>query len=221
MLAVSKLAFERGMRLLFSELSFSLKAGELLHVKGENGSGKTSLMKILAGLSPLKSGEMKWQGDKLLNNSFFLSELLYIGHKAALKSTLSASQNLLIYCRINSFALPFGKECYLSRVEEALEQMELSGLEDVPVYSLSAGQKRRVVLARLLLESRKLWILDEPFTALDQSAISFIERCMAEHLKNGGLIILSTHQALQNELLIEGSDFYRSLDLGEYGRSHE
>ena len=190
MLEAVQLSCLRGERTLFTDLSFTLLPGELLQIAGANGSGKTSLLRILCGLSAAAAGEVRWNQARAQGEPFH-RDLLYISHHAAVKEELSALENLLI---ASTFAAtPLTKNQAL----EALARMGLEGREHLPTKVLSQGQKRRVGLARLLVSNAPLWILDEPLTALDARAVELIQARLAEHLARQGMVVLTTHQALQ------------------------
>lgn len=190
MLEAVQLSCLRGERTLFTDLSFTLPPGELLQIAGANGSGKTSLLRILCGLSAAAAGEVRWNQARAQGEPFH-RDLLYISHHAAVKEELSALENLLI---ASTFAAtPLTKNQAL----EALARMGLEGREHLPTKVLSQGQKRRVGLARLLVSNAPLWILDEPLTALDARAVELIQARLAEHLARQGMVVLTTHQALQ------------------------
>lgn len=187
MLTVHNLSCERDERLLFTELNFSLHAGELLQIEGQNGSGKTSLLRILCGLSSHYAGSILWQQqDVQAVFSHYLQSVLYVGHHAGVKASLTVEENLHWMQTLH----PLLNKCSPS---EALHSVGLYGYEDVPCYTLSAGQQRRVSLARLYLSNHPLWILDEPFTALDKKGVLEKETLIANHVLQGGMCILTTH----------------------------
>ena len=190
MLEAAHLTCQRGERTLFTGLSFTLSAGELLQVAGPNGSGKTSLLKLLCGLSPPLEGTVNWQNAPARGEDF-RHNLLYIGHQNAVKEDLSALENLRI---ATDFA---GEPLNDAQALAALARMGLAGREHLPAKVLSQGQKRRVTLARLLVSRAPLWILDEPLTALDVRAVELIQLRLAEHLAQQGMVVLTTHQPLQ------------------------
>ncbi len=190
MLEVKNLSCERDERLLFAELSFRVCAGEVLQIEGQNGSGKTTLLRILSGLSDIFSGEIYWQQQPIAQvREVFFQSLLYVGHLAGVKAALTAEENLAWMMRLAPHLNQLS-------VYEALEKVGLYGFEDVPCHTLSAGQQRRVGLARLYLSSAPLWILDEPFTALDKQGVAEKEALIAQHVDNGGMVILTTHHSL-------------------------
>ncbi|MCT4702346.1 cytochrome c biogenesis heme-transporting ATPase CcmA [Enterobacteriaceae bacterium H20N1] len=187
MLDAINLTCIRDERTLFSNLSFSVSAGEMVQVAGQNGAGKTSLLRLLAGLSQAEEGEVHWQGKTLpRNRDVYHQDLLWLGHQPGIKTVLTAFENL-------SFFHGGGDE---ARLWQALTEAGLVGFEDVPVNQLSAGQQRRVALARLWLSHARLWILDEPFTAIDAAGVEKITRQMVRHTNEGGMVILTTHQPL-------------------------
>ncbi|HFE1072508.1 TPA: cytochrome c biogenesis heme-transporting ATPase CcmA [Escherichia coli] len=187
MLEARELLCERDERTLFSGLSFTLNAGEWVQITGSNGAGKTTLLRLLTGLSRPDAGEVLWQGQPLhqVRDSYH-QNLLWIGHQPGIKTRLTALENLHFYHRDGDTA-----QCL-----EALAQAGLAGFEDIPVNQLSAGQQRRVALARLWLTRATLWILDEPFTAIDVNGVDRLTQRMAQHTERGGIVILTTHQPL-------------------------
>jgi len=192
MLEISNLACNRGDHLLFSDLNFSISAGQLLQVQGANGSGKTSLLRTLCGLVIPAMGEIKWRGKDIheLDEKFY-AEMIYLGHSNAIKDELNAVENLRISAGLAG-CKPDDKQ-----IIAALRRMGLRGREMLPVRVLSQGQCRRVALARLLLINVPLWILDEPLTALDVSAVGLMQELIGEHLANKGMVIYTTHQPLE------------------------
>ena len=192
MLQVRDLECRRGDTSLFSAMNFELSAGQLMHVKGSNGSGKTSLMRIVCGLFEPTAGVVIWRGEKIRElREEFNRELTYIGHLNGIKDELTAVENLTIYARFAGLGV--GEE----RLRDALHQMGLGARADLPSKVLSQGQKRRVALARLLLGGTTLWILDEPFTALDARAVGLLQTVITKHLSGGGLVMFTTHQDVE------------------------
>jgi len=192
MLEVSNLECIRGDRRLFSGVGFRLECGELLSLQGRNGSGKTSLLRMLCGLSPPAAGVIRWRGQligKLGEN--FRRELCYLGHHNAIKEELTPLENLLASAKLADEAL---KE---SAALAALQKVGLARREDLACRYLSQGQKRRVALARLVNEQRALWILDEPYVGLDAAAIELVAAMISAHLQHGGLAVLTTHQPVE------------------------
>lgn len=189
MLIVTNLACSRGERRLFSDISFALTAGEWLHVQGENGAGKTSLLRLLVGLSPADAGTIRWRGEPAPSPDFH-RDLIYLGHHAAVKEELTPLENLRFAAALDGSALD-------ERIAlAALVRLGLRGREDLPVRILSAGQKRRVLLARLLTRPAVLWVLDEAFNALDSGAVQLLGELIGEHLAADGMAVLTSHQPL-------------------------
>jgi len=189
MLEADNLECVRGERRLFAGIGFRLNAGELLYLQGKNGSGKTSLLRMLIGLLPPESGEIHWKGKpiKTLADEF-RADLCYLGHLNAIKDELSRRENPL------AGAGRADEELSEDEAIDALEQVGLAGREDLACRYLSQGQKRRVALARLVKEKRPLWILDEPFVALDVAAVDWLAGIISGHLQRGGLAVMTTHQ---------------------------
>jgi heme exporter protein A len=191
LLEARQLSCIRGDRPLFTNLSLQVASGEALHIRGENGVGKTSLLRLLVGLSKPESGEVLWDRKSISKVSQgFHEDLLFMGHRDALKEELSALENLQMYASLDGISLT------LENALSALKRFGLRGRENLPVHCLSAGQKRRVLMARMLTRQAILWVLDEPFNALDVNAIVDLESLMSEHLSNGGLLVLTSHQAV-------------------------
>jgi heme exporter protein A len=189
MLEVSDLECRRGDRLLFSGLSFTLEPGTLLHVRGRNGSGKTTLLRALCGLLTPDAGSIVWNGEDARRlGDDFQADTLYFGHLNGIKGDLTGVENLRVSATLD------GDRIADDQLWGALGQMGLAGFEDLPTRVLSQGQKKRVALARLLLSEAPLWILDEPFTALDVDAVDQLQLLIAEHVADDGLVILTTHQ---------------------------
>lgn len=187
MLEGTELACERGGRTLFRGLSFALEGGELLRIAGQNGSGKTSLLRILCGLLAPTQGDVRWKGTRIAElREDYSRELVYLGHAPAVKDDLTPFENLDISCRL------MGAEVHKEALTSALAAYSVP---DLPVRKLSQGQRRRAALARLLLsESVRLWLLDEPFAALDPAAATYTEELIGRHVAAGGSVVYTTHQ---------------------------
>ena len=189
MFSVSNLSCSRGDKRLFSGVSFALQPGEWLHLEGDNGVGKTSLLRLACGLSTLEQGEIQWQGQPVSSNiDEFRANLAYLGHQLALKEDLTPLENLRADTAIA------GRTLSLADAKSALAQLGLKGREHLPVRVLSQGQKRRTALARLLVSSAPLWILDEPFVALDAAAQKVLSDIINGHLNRQGMVLFTSHQ---------------------------
>jgi heme exporter protein A len=189
MLEVSNLKCVRAERPLFDGVGFRLESGKLLYLRGSNGSGKTSLLRILCGLSPAESGQILWNGVSIAAlGDAYRQDLFYLGHQNALQEALTVNENLSFYAALAG-VIPDE-----ARTANALARMGLRGCQTRLVRHLSQGQKRRVALSRLMLNRARLWVLDEPFVALDQAAIQSLADLVAEHLDKGGLAVLTSHQ---------------------------
>lgn len=191
MLRGINLACIRGERPLFAGLDLAVDAGEWLHVRGANGVGKTSLLRMLAGLSQPAEGEIRWDGVPIgASASTYHSHLLFLGHQGALKEELTALENIELAGALD------GSPSTRAEVTAALRRFGLQGREELPVRFLSAGQKRRVLLARLLTRKARLWVLDEPFTALDTRAVDMLGTLLGEHMADGGMAVITSHQSV-------------------------
>jgi len=191
MLSAHGLTCVRGDRRLFAKLDLAVSAGEWLHVRGENGSGKTSLLRLLAGLAQPAEGEVRWCGESINQaDSAYRQNLLFFGHLGALKEDLTAMENLGFSAAMD------GADFQDATALAALYKFGLKGREELPVRVLSAGQKRRVMLARLAIRKARLWVLDEPFTALDVKAVDLLSNLISEHVANGGMAVLTSHQTM-------------------------
>jgi heme exporter protein A len=191
MFSVSNLSCSRGDKRLFSGVSFALQPGEWLHLQGDNGVGKTSLLRLACGLSALEQGDICWQGLSVARNADeFRANLAYLGHQLALKEDLSPLENLMTDAAIA------GRPLTMAQAKTALVQLGLKGREHLPVRVLSQGQKRRTALARLWVSTAKLWILDEPFVALDTAAQNVLSDVINAHLRKQGMVLFTSHQAV-------------------------
>jgi heme exporter protein A len=199
------LACERDWRMLFEHLDLRLEAGDMLQISGPNGSGKTSLLRLLSGLMQPSAGEILLNGQPLAGQGGEQAHnLLWIGHAAGIKDLLTPVENLTWLCALHRKAEP-------DAIWQALDAVGLRGFEDVPCHTLSAGQRRRVALARLYLPGPSLWMLDEPFTALDKQGVAQLEAHLAKHCEQGGTVLLTTHHTLS-----QTPAGYRDLDLGQW-----
>ena len=191
MFSVSNLSCSKGDKRLFSGVSFTLQPGQWLHLEGDNGVGKTSLLRLACGLSALEDGEITWNNQAVSKDpQTFRANLAYLGHQLALKDDLSPLENL------QTDAAIVGRQLTASDANQALAHMGLRGRENLPVRVLSQGQKRRTALARLLVSSAKLWVLDEPFVALDTMAQNALSEVINAHLAKQGMVLLTSHQAV-------------------------
>ncbi len=190
-LSVHDLQCIRDDRVLFDNLSFHLTPGRILQIEGHNGSGKTSLLRILCGLSLPTEGEVRWDGKNIQDyREEYYRELNYFGHAHGIKGELTPLENL-------NMAATLGPPANGLSQEQALREVGLRGFEDVPARALSAGQQRRVALARLLIARARLWILDEPFTALDHRGMEFVEAMLDQHARDNGIAVITSHHAVR------------------------
>jgi heme exporter protein A len=183
-----QLSCVRDDRMLFSELDFTLNSGQVLLIEGPNGAGKTSLLRILTGFRRAESGHLFWNEELIENSIHFYQDTAYIGHNNGLKVALTAQENLRYAQALSSTTLS---------IDEAMMQVGLDGYQDTLVRLLSAGQQRRLALARLLCTHKPLWILDEPFTSLDRASIQLFEQFIETHANLGGLVIMTSHHETQ------------------------
>ena len=191
MLFANDLACERGERLLFKNLGFELGEGEALLVRGGNGHGKTSLLRILCGLSQPAAGEVRWRGQPISSeHELYCREMAYVGHVNGIKDDLTPLENLRLAAALD------GRDLDLPVAVAALEQVGLSRCLDFPARVLSFGQRRRVALAGLMTAGALLWILDEPLTGLDVHGVATVEKLIRDHVVAGGMAIMTTHQPL-------------------------
>lgn len=189
-LAGRDLYCERDDRVLFSQLEFELSGGDLVRIMGPNGAGKSTLMRILVGMSAGYEGDVLWKGVPLHKARYdFHSELLYLGHQVGVKGNLTPEENL-------RWLVPTAST---DDIYDALAKVRLNGFEDMMTHGLSAGQQRRVALARLFIEPKSVWILDEPFTAIDKDGVAELEQLLVAKAQAGGLVIVTTHHDLAVE----------------------
>lgn len=188
LLELQNLAVERDERVLFARMNFSFGAGDIVQILGPNGAGKTTLLRALAQLNTDYQGEIRYQGQLVAECSWeYACDCLYLGHLAGIKKSLSPRENLQWY------SAQVGSRM---ATDEALARVGLKGYEDSPCYQLSAGQLRRVALARLHLSNARIWILDEPFTAIDKLGVKALENLITEQSARGGVVLLTSHQDL-------------------------
>jgi heme exporter protein A len=186
-------------RTLFEALSFRLSSGQVLLLEGRNGSGKTSLLRILCGMRQPDGGGLYWEGEDIFRlGPEYHAQIAYVGHRDGVKRDLTARENLRL-------ARGLGAPNTAVSIDEALDQVELWGFDDVPAGNLSAGQQRRLALARLLVTRANLWILDEPFTSLDGHGIGIVESLFANHVAGGGMLAVTSHHAVR----LNGTDIIR------------
>lgn len=192
MLEAINLTCVRGDRLLFRDVSFSLASGGLIELRGPNGGGKTSLLRILCGLATPAEGEVRWNGANIrrLREEYF-SSIAYVAHLNGVKDELTALENLLVAGRVA------GSEISKHDGESTLQRVGLFNQRHLPARVLSAGQRRRLTLARLLAARAKLWLLDEILTSLDDLGVDLVRKLITEHIDGGGLAIVATHQDLR------------------------
>ncbi|MCU0931091.1 MAG: cytochrome c biogenesis heme-transporting ATPase CcmA [Serpentinimonas sp.] len=199
-LSAHNLACERGDRLLFRRLSFTLSRAQLLLVQGGNGQGKTSLLRLLTGLGRPDEGEVRWSGESIARcRDRYYRDMAHLGHANGIKDELNPLENLRFHAVLRDRPFEPGQAV------ATLRRLGLSRCLDLPCRALSFGQRRRVALAALLLGGASLWVLDEPLTGLDVNAIALVEDLIREHLHAGGMVVATTHQAMN----LEGVDVQR------------
>ena len=192
LLQVNNLECTRDDRVLFSGLNFGVSAGEVLQIEGSNGSGKTSLLRILCGLRLADAGVVNWQGSDITKErEDYYSNMVYIGHLTCIKAELTTLEN--IRSLLDTRSISASDDVIIA----CLARVGLATYDDVQSKALSSGQKRRVLLAFLLLSESKLWILDEPLTALDVTGVALVEAMIIEHQMQGGSVIFTTHHGMK------------------------
>ncbi len=220
MLQITNLACERDDRQLFSQLTVTARQGELLQIVGANGSGKSTFLRIVCGLALASEGEVHWQGKAVsLQYASFASQLLYLGHHTGLKAALTPRENLALLQALQTSSMAKESHAIIGdpsatlgmtqvlneggfsatlgmTISAALITVGLAGFEDVPTRYLSAGQQRRIALARLLVQPANLWLLDEPFAALDGEGVALVEQLLSQKAQQGGVILLTSHRPL-------------------------
>ncbi|KJG14883.1 cytochrome c biogenesis heme-transporting ATPase CcmA [Photobacterium iliopiscarium] len=215
MLSVANLSCVRDERVLFDELTFTISSGELVQIEGPNGAGKTTLLRIIAGLGYPDSGDVLWCNENIVTaREDYHQALLFLGHQTGVKRELTAFENLAFFqamhtCEQGSALKGTPKVSGDDALWQALAHVGLAGREDISAGQLSAGQQRRVALARLWLSNHKLWVLDEPLTAIDKQGVKVLEALFLSHAERGGMVLLTTHQ----DMFVD-SDRLRKIKLG-------
>jgi len=190
LLSANDLCLLRGDRCLFQNLEFALNSGELLFIEGANGSGKTSLLRGIAGLLEFETGYVSWDGQKVTDAyQLFRSELVWLSHRVGFKEELNLLENLQFESALRSSSM--------EKADAVIERLSLARLGSLPFRYLSAGQQRRVALARMVLANARLWMMDEPFTNLDKAGRGLVAELISEHLGVGGLCIIASHQTVE------------------------
>jgi heme exporter protein A len=193
LLSGTDLCLLRGDRCLFENLNFALNAGELLLVQGANGCGKTSLLRAIAGLTGLERGSIRWRGlPTEQDRHSFSADVVWMAHRVGFKADLTLVENLRFESGLRSATL--------ADLDRVLQRLGLTRLTGLPLRALSAGQQRRVALARMLISEARLWLMDEPFTNLDAGGQSLVVDLISEHLKHGGACVMAAHQEVRIEL---------------------
>lgn len=190
LISLNNVRCERDDRVLFEKLRCEVSTGDIVQIQGPNGAGKTSLLRIILGLSQEFEGDVSWRGEPMAKSLIdFRQNLLYIGHLPAINRSLTPIENLQWFCSLSN-------QSDIKGLENALSAVGLRGYEHIPGHHLSAGQHRRVALARLYVSQASLWILDEPFTAIDVQGVDRLRQLFASHVERGGAVVLTTHQDL-------------------------
>ncbi|MBX2879075.1 MAG: cytochrome c biogenesis heme-transporting ATPase CcmA [Granulosicoccus sp.] len=191
LLGVCDLTVWRGDKLLLDAVSFNVNSGELVQIHGTNGTGKTTLLRAIVGMAEFDEGEVYWKGQLIHRaREDMYSDLLYLGHKSGISAALSPVENLLALCP------ELSRDCR-SQIKAALAELAIADRIDLPCAALSAGQQRRVSLARLRLQQARLWVLDEPLTSLDADGYHWVRQEILRHVEHGGAVLFTTHQAIQ------------------------
>ena len=210
MLETQSLECVRDDRLLFNDLSFTVAEAEVLQIEGPNGSGKTSLLRIICGLRQAEAGKVFWQGESIIaNREDYYANMVYIGHLPCIKGDLTVLENIRALLDTRSLSLS------TDEIESVLAKVGLATYEDVQGKALSSGQRRRILLAFVELSKAKLWILDEPLTALDVQGVALMESMILDHKKSGGSVVFTTHHGMQLDCEMS------SVQLGRRARSQQ
>lgn len=188
-LSLDSLCFRHGEHVLFADITYKLKSGESLLITGNNGCGKSTLLRIITGLMSPARGSITWNAQSIDNNEEYRANMHYMGHRNGLKSALTVTENLRLLLTLH-LKDPF------TEINNVLTYLSLHSLQHIPIRHLSAGQQRRVALAKLLLIKKPLWILDEPLTSLDDTMQTLLQQMINDHLQQGGIAIISSHHAL-------------------------
>lgn len=189
-MSANDLCLLRGDRCLFQHVEFALNSGELLFVAGANGSGKTSLLRGIAGLLDFETGHVTWDGKRIRDAyQLFRSELVWLSHRVGFKEELNLLENLQFESALRASSM--------DQAATVIDRLSLAGLGSLPFRYLSAGQQRRVALARMVLANARLWMMDEPFTNLDKGGQALVAELISEHLGGGGLCIVASHQTVE------------------------
>lgn len=214
-LSLNNIRCERDDRVLFEGLSADFQSGDLIHLVGPNGAGKTTLLKIITGLSTRYEGEVSWQPQQgsaskvSIPSDEYASHILYLGHLTGVNRSLTPLENLQWYIGLHGVKSVTPTTVGRAALLNALALVGLAGYEEFPCYQMSAGQQRRVALARLYLSEAPVWILDEPFTAIDKQGVNELEARFAVHRENGGIVVLTTHQSMHasDPVVIDLADY--------------
>ncbi|MDG6895705.1 cytochrome c biogenesis heme-transporting ATPase CcmA [Volucribacter amazonae] len=195
-LALDNICCQRGDKILFRQFNLLLQGGNFVQIEGHNGIGKTSLLRVIAGLARPKTGKVRWNNQDIWQHrEIFYANLLYIGHQAGIKPELTAWENLRFYQQISQGTVDE------NQLWQVLQTVGLLGKEDIVAGQLSAGQQKRIALARLWLSNAALWLLDEPFNAIDKHGVQVLTRLFEQHSQQGGIVILTSHQEIPSTIL--------------------